>query len=230
MIFENRLQAGKILAKKVEFYKDNSVIMALPRGGVPVGFEVAKVLNLPLSIVVSRKIGAPSNMEFGVGAISEEGVCILDEDLIGILRIKKEDLQNIIRHEEEELKRRVKEYRDGVLLKDVIFGKDVILVDDGLATGITAFASIEALRKAGAKKIVFAAPICASDRSELLKNKVDFLICAFEIDQLVSVGIWYKSFTQVSDQEVKRLLHQARKFGRSKSKNYQPPHNISGVP
>ncbi len=229
MLFANRLEAGKKLAERLKFFKDNFVVMALPRGGVPVGFEVAKYLNLPLSVVVARKIGVPSNPEFGVGAISEEDVCILEEAVINLLKINPKNLEKIINKEKDELKRRVEEYRDKEPLAYEVSGRNVILVDDGLATGVTATAAVESLYKGGAKKIIFASPICANDSSKVLQNIVEKIVCLTVSEQLVSVGRWYQNFSQVSDIEVKKYLKKAKNFGKIISPRMDNP-RINGVP
>lgn len=207
MQFRDRADAGKQLAKRLIIYKNtNSIILALPRGGVPVAFEIAKALHLPMSVIIARKIGAPGNPEFGIGAISENAVSVLDEKSINSLQITDEKLVQLIRHEAGELKRRIDMYRDGKSLPDVS-GKNTILIDDGLATGVTAQAAIGALRKFGPQKIIFASPICSPDNIKKIKTMADKIICLHCDPALRAIGAYYKNFDQINDEEVLYYLH-----------------------
>lgn len=209
MIFENRQQAGEKLASELlKYRRENPYVLSLPRGGVPVGFEVAKLLQASLSVVAVRKIGLAGNPEYGIGAIAEGGVKILDQKAIESLGINKKEIEKIIQFEEEELKRRVRIYRGNKPLPNLA-GKTAILVDDGMATGITAKAAIETVRKLHPQKIVLAAPVCALDTVESLKNLVDEVICFTAPLDFIAVGAWYKTFAQVSDEEVADLLKKA---------------------
>ncbi|MBI2315162.1 phosphoribosyltransferase [Candidatus Daviesbacteria bacterium] len=206
MMFENRQEAGKELASKLLKYRgENPYILAMPRGGVPVGFEVAEVLHAPLDVIVVRKIGLFSNPEFGIGAIAEGGVRVLDQTTIGVIGIDEEEIEDTIKLEEEELKRRVRIYREGKPPPNLT-GKTAILVDDGMATGITARAAIEAVKKLNPKKIVLASPVCALDTVESLKKIVDEVICLATPFEFMAVGSWYRDFEQISDEEVVDLL------------------------
>ncbi|MBI2338422.1 phosphoribosyltransferase [Candidatus Daviesbacteria bacterium] len=210
MVFENREQAGKKLANKLLRYrKESTFVLALPRGGVPVGFEVAEVLQAPLDVLVVRKIGLSGNKEFGIGAIAEGGVQVLDFAGIESSATNEEELKDVISSEEEELKRRVRIYRGGVPLPD-LKGKTVILVDDGIARGITVKAGIEAAKKLNPKKIILAIPVCASDTLESLKRMVDDIVCLATPVKFMAVGSWYKNFAQISDEEVVKLLNKNR--------------------
>lgn len=212
MVFENRQEAGKKLATQLLKYRgEDPYVLAMPRGGVPLGYEVAQVLQAPLDVVVVRKIGLSSNKEFGIGAIAEGGVKILDNTTVEVLGIDEEELKDTIQREEEELNRRVKSYRGNKELPD-LKGKTAILVDDGMATGITARAAIEAVKKLSPQKIVLASPVCALDTVESLKKQVDEVLCLATPAEFMAVGIWYKDFKQVSDEEVVDLLQQANKF------------------
>lgn len=206
MVFKDRREAGEKLAGKLLRYrKENSFVLAVPRGGVPVGFEVAKVLQCPLNVLVVRKIGLSGNREFGIGAIAEGGVQVLDNTTIKALDIGEKELVDIIDLEERELKRRIKIYQDDTLLPNLA-GKTAILVDDGIATGITAKAGIEAVKKLNPQKIILAIPVCALDTAEKLRPLVDDIVCLITPAVFMAVGSWYKDFAQISDKEVVELL------------------------
>lgn len=206
MVFENRREAGKKLASKLlKYRKEHPFVLALPRGGVPIGFEVAKVLQAPLSVIVVRKIGLSGNKEFGIGAVAEGGVQVLDQTTAGSLGVDEKELRDTIRLEEEELKRRVEIYRGGAPLPKMT-GKTVILVDDGIATGITAKAGIEVVKKLNPKKIVLATPVCALDTAESLRLLADQVVCLINPAEFTAVASWYRDFAQTSDEEVVELL------------------------
>lgn len=206
MVFENRSEAGKKLASElIEYRNANPVILALPKGGVPIGYEVADVLHAPLQVIVVRKIGLSSNTEFGIGAIAEGGIKVLDETMIQVLGIDEEEIKDTIRLEEEELNRRIKLYRNGKSLP-TLTGKTAILVDDGMATGVTARAAIEAVKKLHPQKIILVSPVCALDTAESLRKIVDKVVCLATPFEFTAVGVWYKNFTQITDEEVVNLL------------------------
>lgn len=212
MLFENRQEAGKKLASQLlQYRQDEPVVLALPRGGVPIGYEVAQTLHAPLDVIVVRKITLSSNPEFGIGAIAEGGIKILDQTTITALGIDEKELQTSLSLEEEELKRRVKVYRNGKSLPN-LEGRLVILVDDGMATGVTARAAIEAVKKLKPKKIILATPVCARDRAEGLNSKLDSIVCLASPFEFSAVGLWYKDFKQLSDKEVVGLLNRASIF------------------
>jgi putative phosphoribosyl transferase len=210
MIFKNRQRAGKLLASHlIQFKHLNLIILALPRGGVPIGFEVARILKAPLDIFNVRKIGAPNNAEFGIGAVSEENVQVLDKPTIKLLKISEKELEKIIEKEKVELKRRIDIYRDGkpfCLLKN----RTVILVDDGLATGVTVRAAIVAIKKHKPKQIILAFPVCAYEAVPKLSCLVDNIICVTKPVNLSSIGSWYQNFDQISDEKVIELLKRSR--------------------
>lgn len=207
MVFTNRFSAGEQLANDLQHYHfTDPYVLALPRGGVPIGFEIAKILNAPLNVLVARKLGAPTNPEFGIGSIAENGVIILDERTINLLQISQDDLHHVILHESSELERRIAEYRHGDQLPSME-GRTVILVDDGLATGVTARAAIESTKKLHPKELIFASPVCALDSVHELQNEVDQVICLAAPIDFIAVGRWYQSFSQVTDEEVVDLLH-----------------------
>lgn len=201
MTFKNREDAGQKLACALKQYKNNKdvVLVALPRGGVVIAYEIAKELNLPLDIVVTRKIGALGNPEYAIGAITEIGEGIFNEDEIA--RVDKKWLDKEIKKEKQEAERRLKVYRGGkpaLNLKDKI----VILVDDGIATGYTMRAAVKSVRVADPKKIIVAVPHGARDTIEVLRKEVDEVICLHIPTFYMAVGQFYEEFEQTSDKEV----------------------------
>src|SRR3989344_596007 len=206
-IFKDRTEAGKKLAEALLSYKEEQpLVLALPRGGVPVGAVVAEALGAPLDTIVARKIGAPLHPEFGVGAIAPGDVLILDEVSISAHGIQRYDLDAVIDQEQKEMERRMIKYKSGEYAK----GKNadtVILVDDGLATGVTARAAIQSAKLTyKPKKIIFAAPICAQDSARDLGNAADEVVCLSSVDNLVAIGYWYEEFEQTTDREVLEYL------------------------
>lgn len=208
-MFENRFDAGRQLAQLLLKYRgSDSMVFALPRGGVVTGFEVATELHIPLDVVISRKLGAPDNAEFGIGAISENETLFLDSDTVNLLGLSSQAIEKIKQKEQLELERRVKQYR-GHVLPD-LSNIRVLLVDDGLATGVTAIAAIEALKKQRAKEIIFASPICAYQSIKLVEEHADKVVCLHEPFGLQAIGLYYSDFEQVDDQLVLDLLQKAR--------------------
>ncbi|MBI2022876.1 phosphoribosyltransferase [Candidatus Daviesbacteria bacterium] len=205
-MFANRATAGVKLAEKLKKIKfTNPLILALPRGGVPVGFEIAKRLKTPLEVIVARKIGSPNNPELGVGAISEEGNIVLDRGLIGFLGISDLELRKIITSENEELQRRINLYRKGKKIGG-LSKFEVILVDDGLATGGTAKAAVKFIKTKKPKKLIFASPIGSREIVESIKKMVDDIVILDIADGLGSIGAWYRDFKQLTDKEVLEIL------------------------
>lgn len=206
MIFEDRREAGQKLAEALLKYKNQpqTIILALPRGGVVVGFEIAKALNLPLDIIVPRKIGAPENPEYAIGAITETGEGIFNEGEIG--QVDKKWLAREIEREKKEAQRRLKLYRGGRPALN-LRGQTVILVDDGLATGLTMRAAMAAVKKQKPAKIVVAVPVAAADTTEIIKKEAGELICLFIPPYFGAVGTFYENFEQTTDEEVINILH-----------------------
>jgi len=208
--FQDRADAGRRLAERLMSYcEEEPIVLALPRGGVAVGFEVARALNAPLDVVVARKLGAPAQPELGIGAIAPGGVRVLDEMAQKWLDISEARLEQIVARETAEMERRLLLYRGEKSLPD-IQGRTVIVVDDGLATGVTARAAIRAIRQQNPRRIVLAVPVCAAESCDALSPEVDDLLCLLEPPYFQAVGLWYEDFAQVSDEEVVRLLEQAR--------------------
>jgi putative phosphoribosyl transferase len=209
-VFQDRQEAGRQLARKLKpYHADTPLILALPRGGVPVGFEVAKALRAPLDVLVVRKVGLPWDPEFGVGAVAP-GVQILDEDVLRELDIKPFRLQRVIEEEIQEMNRRARLYRSGEPFP-LLTGKTVILVDDGLATGVTTRAAIQAVRKLNPSKVILAVPVGPASTVAALEPLVDDLICLEEPSPFYAVARFYQSFPQVSDEEVMEFLEQIKK-------------------
>lgn len=206
MEFDDRAEAGRRLASELQpFAVERPVIVALPRGGVPVAFEVARALGAPLDILAVRKLGAPGNPELGVGAVAEDGTEVLDPRSVGVLDMTQATLDATLAMESRELRRRVVCYRDGRPAIAVV-GRLVIIVDDGLATGLTDLAAVRALRRRGARKIVVAVPVGSSEAVSLLSKEADHVVCLEIPPRLFGVGMWYRDFAPVTDEQVVALL------------------------
>lgn len=208
-IFKDRIDAGQHLAAELvhKHYKEPRVL-ALPRGGVPVAYEVAQALGAPLDVCVVRKLGFPHQPEFAMGAIAE-GVTILDHDLVRMMNVSEHAVDAVVAAERSELQRREHAYRPGLPPLDVK-DKTVIIVDDGLATGATMRAAIAAVKNQGPAHVVVAAPVGAPDTCQALRAEADEVICLATPDPFSAVGLWYASFPQTSDDEVHRLLAAAK--------------------
>ncbi len=207
MIFKDRIDAGKQLADKLEEFKDNKdvVLLALPRGGIILAYEVAKKINAPIDIVVPRKIGSPENEEFAIGAITETGQGIFDDDIIKSYGISKEYIDQKVEEEKKEAERRLKVYRgdkEAIALKDKI----VILVDDGIATGNTIFAAIKSVKSKSPKKIIVAVPVLPPDTIGPVEKVVDELIYIDAPVIFGAIGKFYEVFGQTRDEEVVEIM------------------------
>jgi putative phosphoribosyl transferase len=210
MPFRDREEAGQRLAALLGRYRDEApLVLGLPRGGVPVAWEVARALDAPLDVFVVRKLGAPFQPELGIGAIAEGGIVVLDERA-GALGITEADIEAIKERESRELSRRVQRFRGGRPPPDVR-GRTVILVDDGIATGGTARAAVRAARELGARRIVLAVAVAPASTVEALAPEVDDLVCVEAPEDLYAIGLWYRDFRQVSDEEVADWLARARR-------------------
>ena len=207
MLFKDRREAGQILARRLSAYagRDDVFVLGLPRGGVPVAAEVARALRAPLDVFVVRKIGAPQQPELALGAIASGDVQVVNWYAVEALHISQETFNEIVARERAEIARRELAYRDGRPLPS-LNGKTVILADDGLATGATMLAAVQALRQLGPARIVVAVPVAAADTCTELKREVDDVVCAATPEPFYGVGMWYQDFTQTNDEEVRQLL------------------------
>ncbi len=210
MIFRNRRDAGRYLASKLAAYagRPDLIVLALPRGGVPVAFEVAQALHTPLDIFSVRKLGVPGHEELAMGAIASWGACVLNDEVIRALRIPSHLIEKIAARERRELDRRERKYRAGRRAPKVR-GRTIILVDDGLATGSTMRAAIAALRQRGPARIVVAVPVGAPETCAEFQQEADEAICAVTPEPFYAVGTWYQDFSQTTDEEVQILLDEA---------------------
>lgn len=208
-LYRDRAHAGRVTASKLVRYagKDDVVVLALPRGGVPVAYEIARALKAPLDVYVIRKLGVPGHEELAMGAIATGGVRIINDALVRRVGLDAERLAEVEAHERLELARREALYRRGRPPLDVQ-GRTAILVDDGLATGATMIAAIAALRSAGPREIVVAVPVGSRDTCERIAPLVDDIVCAAMPEPFVAVGPWYEDFSQTEDAEVLALLGQ----------------------
>lgn len=204
-VFRDRRDAGRKLAKELHRYADvqDVVVLGLPRGGVPVAYEVAAALHAPLDVLVVRKLGYPAHEELALGAIAPGGTVVFDPDLI--IGLTRPQLDGIVRRELAELQRRESAYRS-VREAEPIQGKTVILVDDGLATGASMHAAVRSIRRLGAKRIVVAVPVSSQDAIDSLRREADEVMAARTPAPFYAVGLYYDDFTQTSDEEVKALL------------------------
>jgi predicted phosphoribosyltransferase len=210
--FRDRREAGRLLAEKLVEYADRPdvIVLALPRGGVPIAYEVARALNAPLDVFLVRKLGVPGHEEFAMGAIATGGVRVINDEAVRALGIPDYLIEAVAAKEQQELTRRERLYRDGRPPSD-IRGKTVILVDDGLATGFTMLAAIKALRKQQTGRIVVAVPIAPPETCDQLREQADDVICAVTPEPFYAVGLWYEDFSQTTDDEVRDLLTRANK-------------------
>lgn len=209
--FADRREAGRMLAEKVKEFTDgtNTIVLALPRGGVPVGYEIARALGVPLDVEVVRKLGVPGQRELAFGAIGPDGVAVYNERLLDQLHLSPASIRTVIDSESDELKRREARYRGG-RPAPALKGKIAIIADDGLATGATMRAAVESVRKQGPEKIIVAAPVAAPDTCAAFDREPDVVcICALKPQPLYGVGMWYENFDQTTDETVVRLLGEA---------------------
>ena len=210
--FKDREDAGRRLAERlVRYREEDPVVLALPRGGVPVAYEVSRALRAPLDVFLSRKLGAPGREEFGIGAVAQGGVLVLNERAVETLKVPEEYIERTAKEETEEIERRLRLLRGEGRHDPEVRGRTAILVDDGIATGVTAWAAIEALRQRNPRRLVLAVPVCAKQTAETFRSEVDELVCLEAPSDLMAVGLWYQHFEQTSDEEVVELLERARR-------------------
>lgn len=210
MHFLNRTDAGRQLALRLEQYREHGagLVLALPRGGVPVAAEVASMLHLPMDAMLVRKIGVPGHEELALGAIASQGIRVFNEQVLGNIDLSQRELDLLIAHEERELRRRDRAYRHHrppPMIRDRV----VIVIDDGLATGASMKAAIAALRQQQPARIVVAVPVAPRDTIIELEAKADEVVCVLMPDNFLGVGRWYEDFTQLSDEQVRDILEHA---------------------
>jgi putative phosphoribosyl transferase len=206
----DRKEAGIVLAKHLKDYVNqlNAIVLALPRGGVPVAFEVAKALSIPLDIFVVRKLGVPGHEELAMGAVASGGTVVFNEQLMSQLNLDKSSIDAVLQSEQKELVRRERLYRGNRPFPE-LSGKTIILVDDGIATGSTMQAAVMALRKHKPASIIIAVPVAAYATCEEMATLVDKIICPLRPINFYAVGLWYEQFSQTADSEVIELLEKS---------------------
>jgi predicted phosphoribosyltransferase len=207
--FADRRHAGLVLAEQLGHYKGRGdpVVVALPRGGVPVAHEVARALDAPLDVFIVRKLGLPGYRELAMGAIASGGVRVLNDDVVSMYRVPKGVIDAVTREEQVELERREGAYRDG-RAPIRLSGRTVLIVDDGLATGSTMKAAVEAVRAQSPTRVVVAVPVAAPETCRELGAIADDIVCARTPASLGAVGAWYRDFSQTSDEDVRDLLRE----------------------
>jgi predicted phosphoribosyltransferase len=210
MLFRDRSEAGRWLAERLQAYAGrlDVIVLALPRGGVPVAFELARSLHAPLDVFLVRKLGLPGQEELAMGAIASGGVRVLNDDVVGALNVPASVIDRVAREEERELRRREQSYRGARPAPDVR-GKVVILVDDGLATGSTMRAAVKAVKQMQPARVVVAVPVAAQATRDDIGEEVDEIVCSVPPEPFLAVGRWYQDFSQTTDEEVHDLLDRA---------------------
>jgi predicted phosphoribosyltransferase len=204
--FKNRVDAGKQLAKALEKLDEDAIVLAIPRGGAVVGFEVAKAFNVPLDLVITRKIGAPDNPELAIGAVAEDGTAILDDRLVKMLQVSDAYIGEEVERQKAEIKRRLLRYRGNVPYPSLA-NREVIVVDDGVATGSTLKAAFMSIRKKGTKSVTVAVPVGPPDTIRELKKMADRVVCLQTPEPFYAIGEFYLDFKQTEDEDVIKLLH-----------------------
>jgi putative phosphoribosyl transferase len=210
MYFPDRYEAGQFLAQKLLKYRHAAevLVLALPRGGVPVAYEVAKALDAPLDIFLVRKLGLPGHEELAMGAVADGGVVVLNEEVVGPLNIPEDVIHEVIRRELQTIRAQREKYRGGQPAP-TIQDRTVILVDDGLATGSTMRAAVVALHKQQPRRLIVAVPVGAAETCAELGHEVDEIVCAVTPEHFMAVGMWYDDFSPTSDNTVRALLEEA---------------------
>jgi predicted phosphoribosyltransferase len=210
-VFRDRADAGRQLAQRFDRFsgRNDVVVLALPRGGVPVAYEIANRIGAPLDVLIVRKLGVPGQEELAMGAIASGGIRVLDDRAVRLLGLSDEQLDDVIAAEQAELERREKLYR--TRSAGSVAGKIVILVDDGLATGATMAAAIDAVRTRAPARVIVAVPVAPPEICQSLGRRADAMVCLVTPEHLYAVGVWYEDFTQTTDDEVRGLLDLAER-------------------
>ncbi|MBD3362848.1 phosphoribosyltransferase [Candidatus Dojkabacteria bacterium] len=210
IVYEDRQDAGEGLADELINYKDNNpYIFALPRGGVPVAYQVSEKLKCPLDIITVRKLGVPWHPEFAFGAIAPDGVKVIHEDVVDRLNLTKEQIERVKSEEIEEMERRTKVYRKNLDYPNLA-ENTAIIIDDGIATGATMHAAVKFVKKLKPERTIIAVPVSAGDSADKLQEEVDDFICPSIPPNFSAVGQWYRKFTQTSDEQVIKLLKKSK--------------------
>jgi predicted phosphoribosyltransferase len=207
--FADRADAGRALAERVRDRNyPRPYVLGMPRGGVAVAYEVAAALDAPLDIVVVRKLGAPGHGELGIGAVGPDNVLILNQELVQALGLRRDEILGLAGYERREVERQLRVYR-GDRPRPDLHGRTTILVDDGLATGVTARAAVHTVWRWGADRVVLAVPACAADSARALRGLCDEVVCVLELEEFWAVGVYYRDFSEVTDEQVIELLRRA---------------------
>lgn len=214
MFFKDRIQAGKKLTERLLKYKnENVIVLAIPRGGVVVAYEIAKTLNAPLDLIIPRKIGAPYQPELAIGAVTQDGTIILNEEIVNYLSIPEEYIKAEAERQKKEIERRLIKYR-GNAIEPNVENKIVIIVDDGIATGATMIAAIASIRKKKPLKIIVAIPVAPPESLEKIKKYADEIVCLYTPEPFFAIGQFYEKFEQLEDEEVINLLNKSQRINR----------------
>jgi len=215
--FTDRIEAGKLLASALaDFAGENTIVLAIPRGGVVVGYEIAKALNLPLDVIIPHKIGAPNNPELAIGAMTEDGTIILENNLIKYLGVPEDYIKEESELQKREIERRLKFYRQNAPYPN-LRGYDVIIVDDGIATGSTMKAALASVKNRGAKTVTVAVPVGPPSTIKELKKQADRVVCLYTPEYFLAIGQFFKDFSQTTDEEVIQMLRQNKQKSREKT-------------
>ena len=209
-LLENRVAAGRQLALAIKKTGEDAIVLAIPRGGVVVGFEVAKSLGVALDVIVTKKIGAPDNPELAIGAVAEDGTFFVDDDLVSRLYVSKEYIREEVEKQRQEIQRRLFRYRGNEPYPS-LKGRVVIVVDDGVATGATLKAALRLVRSKGAKNVTVAVPVGPPDTISELEEYADDVVCLLTPEPFYAIGQFYTDFSQTSDEQVTELLRLSRK-------------------
>jgi len=210
-ILKNRVEAGKQLAQALKPAGKDAIVLAVPRGGVVVGFEVAKALGVPLDVIVTKKIGAPDNPELAIGAVAEDGTYILDDSLVRQLYVPKGYIEEEVERQRQEIQRRLQRYR-GKAPYPSLKNREVIVIDDGVATGATLKATLRLVRNKGAKTVTVAVPVGPPDTIRELEKLADRVVCLLTPEPFYAIGQFYADFSQTEDDEVTDLLKRSKDF------------------